>query len=231
MDVIDLFRLPLAALIFLVPALVVGWAWAPKGDGWLPRVVWGLGANLGVVMVGGVFLNAVHALRAEGWLLALVLLIVVSGLYGLRRARRPGEAANMTSPGVQGSSPEEGLGGRQGLMLLAALGIVVGAVSVARAGADEAMRAPSTELWALPVKGQIVVGVRNREGQVMSYRIELKSGNKVREALDVTAMAADSVYEHNFPETVGTAGGEASTQVQLYRAGENAVYRHVSFTH
>lgn len=231
MDALDLFRLPLAALILLVPALVVGWAWGPQGAGWLPRVVWGLGASLAILMVGGLLLNAVHALGAKGWLLALVLLVMVSGLYWFACQLRPGQAANRDSPAVWRSSPaQEGLGGRQAVMLLAALGIVVGAVSVARAGAEASLRRPSTELWAVAGKGKIVVGVRNREGQVMNYRIELTSGDKVLEAFDVPAMAANSVYEHTLPVTFGASGANASTQVQLYRTGETTVYRHVSFT-
>jgi hypothetical protein len=225
---LDPLRIALALALLIAPAWYL---LRSLPDDALPpglRVVSKAVLGVALLIVAGVVLDAGTTLTAWHWALALVL--VVGGALAWRRwsAARSGDGLPL-APAL-GGGPASALPSvrRADLgLLLAALGITLGAVALARAGAHEAMQAPATELWvARTESGVTQVNVRNLEGQAMDYRVEVRAGSRVLDSWQVSSLDNGEQAVHDVAPLADKSPVQA-IRVELFRADDAAPYRHL----
>jgi uncharacterized membrane protein len=233
---LDPFRLLLGIALVLAPGLVLGRALMEESVERLPRLAWGVGAGFAVLMAGGLVLNAVQALNGSGWMIWLT--IVFLATLAIMRCFHPSKTY---TPDRGGDAANLCVSASDLWMLAMAAFIAVCAFFVARSGADDASHKPNTEIWAQPNQGEILFGLRNREGSPMNYRIELRSASMVIDSWEVSQLLPDSVYQRvinrNFSKVdeisslqiaLTMATERSPWQILLFRAGDDIPYRHLT---
>jgi hypothetical protein len=224
---LDTLRLLLALALVLLPGLVLGSTLTSRSTGALVQLAWGIGAWFACLILGSLTLNALHALHIWGWLIWMLGVLLVALSIRLLHPRAA------VAPLEEGQAP-----GGKGFeishlwMMVAAIGIAVGAVATARMGVYEASGKPSTEIWALPTNDNVSISLRNREGRPMVYRIDVLRGMDVVEAWDTPELLPGEVHQHplrrrNYDDLIEPV----PLRVVLYRAGEYVPYRHLTLAH
>lgn len=212
----------------LLPGLMLAWAWTPPGKARSWLLVWGVCASLTWLALTAVVLHAVDALRASGWLASAAIWGVFALVWRYRRTGRvwPRTAAGTAWPRVLPQTLKR----VQPVVpaLAVAVALVIVAFGLARQGADEAAARPMTEFWVQPSGQELLVGVRNREGRPMNYRIELRDGMQTLQVLRVDGLRALETRELRIarPRTAEASG--QILQVPLFRDGDAKPYRHLT---
>jgi uncharacterized membrane protein len=194
------------------------------------RLLLSLGLSLAVAILGGFILNlTAWGLRTSSWAVWLGAITVAGCLaamvrrHGIRAASRPGP------PQFHGFAQLVPLG-LAGLMVIAAVVIVVRSVMLA---SDFAARYPALEvvqLWALPetVNGQITlhVGIATRQAETATYRLRLQQGGQLLREWPTITLSAGEQWEIRVT-LPGNLTDAVPVDALLYRQGAPVAYRHV----
>lgn len=225
---LDPLRIVLAVALLVAPA---GYLLRRLPEESLPpavRTVSKAVVGVALLIVVGVLLDAVTTLTTWHWVLALVL--VLGGTLAWRRWSAARRSDGLPAAPVLDSGPAFALPAVRRadlVMLLAALGITLGAVALARAGAREALQAPATELWVARTEAGVTqVSVRNLEGQSMDYRVEVRAGSRVLERWRVASLDSGEQAVHDLAPLADKSPVQA-IRVELFRADDTAPYRHL----
>lgn len=167
-----LFTLP---LVLVLPGYALSAALFAKRKMEFPeKLAFSLGLSLAVGVLGGLVLNLTPwGLQTGSWVVLLGGFTIGAACVAMLR-RRQDQAIPMVRPA---------LGVRQGLLFGLALAVVGAALAVALLGALRQPTQGFTQLWILPGEGAdqdtVQLGVRNMETSEVSYRVELRIGEKV----------------------------------------------------
>jgi hypothetical protein len=224
----DPLRIVLAVALLVIPAWCVlrnlPEEALPPGVRTVSKAVLGVA----LLIVAGVLLDAVTTLSTWRWALALAL--VVGGTLAWRRWSAARRRDGLPMAPVLDRHPTITLpkvGRADLMMLLAALGITLGAVALARAGAHEALQAPATELWVGQTEAGVTqVSVRNLEGQAMNYRVEVRAGSRVLASWQLPSLDSGETSVHDLAPLADRSPVQA-IKVELFRADDAAPYRHL----
>jgi uncharacterized membrane protein len=145
-------------LFLYLPGAALVWAVDPHGrqvSGW-PRLMWSIGASIGMVILGGLALNLTGGLTRPHWLVlvaaAVAVLAVVAWLRGSPQPRIETVGSDVEAPSEP--SAEEGrirsISVRQGALVLGALAIVAGSLVLSLHSGAVTSREPFVQAWILP---------------------------------------------------------------------------------
>lgn len=179
-DMLPAIALLLAALLIVaVPGYLISAMFVPFGgtDG-VGRLALTLGVGLAAVILGGLVLQVTPVgVSVTGWLLLVLLVVLVAGLWWQPRGFAP-ERLAVIAGHAAGFRPNPG----QIAMVAISVALTCTAVVVSR-GSESALRGPNvTQLWTAPATsgepGAIDVWIRNLEGSAEEYRMEASSGDQ-----------------------------------------------------
>ena len=168
-----IFGLPLA--LFL-PGYALTTALLPASAQEYPaRLTYSLGLSFALAIALGMLLNLTpNGLQPVPWALILAGSTILLGIVALVRRLRESERAALAPTIRLQLSPVHGL------LLAAALVVLVGGYSLTRNAAVNQPYAGFTQAWLLPCAsaeaGCLRVGVRNLEHEAVQYRAELRVG-------------------------------------------------------
>lgn len=166
----------------------------------IERQAWIIGASLGLDGIGGLILNLAGGLTRISWLMWVAGVIIACAAVNLTLRLTPGtgsetpNGAPTTPVGTAILSAEASIGsehprviGRQGLILVVAAAICVGAVMLSVHTDGTASREEFVQAWVLPrpvddvASPSVEVGVQNRMGSKGTFivRIVVGSGRPV----------------------------------------------------
>ena len=220
----DLRAVAAIALVLVLPGMLL-FAWVAGRPGrWFEWLVSGLATSLATTIVTGIALNRLpEGLVPRQWWIVLSLLCGVAaplGLAAVLRMRR--EAARV--PVSRASLA------RAAVVALSAV-IAMGAIALARNGAEAHREYAYTNFWILPQAGpnpsSAVVGIENREKVVQVYSLELMANGAAIGLLpDLRLAPGERLVQ---PVAVPRqAAGETMIEARLFLQGRpELVYRRV----
>jgi uncharacterized membrane protein len=141
-----------------LPGAALVWAVDPHGrrvSGW-QRLVWSIGASIGLVILGGLALNLIGGLTRPHWLVLVAAVVVVLAVVAWVRGSPlpPGEAAGSGFEPSSEASAEEGrirsISVRQGALLVGALAVVAGSLVLSLHSGAVTSREHFVQAWILP---------------------------------------------------------------------------------
>lgn len=217
-----IFGLPL--LLFL-PGYAITTALADPSLGWVESLIISSGLSIVLTAVGGLLLNLTPwGLQPGSW--TLYLGSISLGFSVIAQLRREQRSAFML-PGFSNFKFKW----LQSLFLLLAVALTIGAITIARTGADYQV-SNFTQLWLLPTvqssQNTVEVGITNLEAQTIQYKLELQVDNKpVQQWASIEIEAGKQwVIEATLPNS-----GTKNVRAVLYLANQpNTVYRQVYLT-
>jgi uncharacterized membrane protein len=210
-----LLGLPLA--LFL-PGYALAAALVPGSPGWAERLAQSLGLSLALTVLGGFVLNALPGgLQPTSWLVLLAGVTLAGALAAIVRRRGASSVAH---------TPVR-VGPMAAIALAVALLGAVGAVGVARSGADGQAASGFTQLWMQPDEtGAVVIGVRSMEPAPVAYTVRLESGGALLQEWPAVQLAPGETWETAASWAVPSG---ATLEAALYRADQpDAAYRQVT---
>lgn len=209
-------------LVLILPGYALTMAVLPNPTlGFVEQLTFTLGLSLAVAAVGGVILNLTPwGLQAGTWAAWLGTVTVVAGVIALLRRRV--QSASSSRPMIAD------LSAHQLLMFGLAICITLGAIGLARYGAERQQSASFTQLWIQPADERgapnVRIGVENMERRPTQYRLELKSDGSVIHEWPSIDLAPGKTWEATAALGVSTG----SVVATLYRAeAPETVYRFV----
>lgn len=132
-------------------------------------IVLSVALSIAVIVLGGLLLNAIGAFSEVGWNTLLAIITIVASLGSLIRG-----ASEVAAPA---SFPSMRVRPGYWGIFAAALAIGLGAVAIARTGAERQHQYSFTELWMVAGRGSsenlATLGVRNAEDVTTTYEIAL----------------------------------------------------------
>lgn len=221
-----LLRLLAGALLVLwLPGYALTAALFAEGKLSLPlRLLLNLGLSLAVTGVGGFVLNLTPwGLGPLSWAMWLGGATILAAGFALSRRNRE----RILYP----QADRLDLTVSQGLLMGAALIVMIAAVGVARWGALEAPSTPFTQLWATPIMRSdgeaIQIGIYNGEGSTETYTLQVKIGDEIIYGWSALMLAQDQRWQQIVQLPAELAAG-APVEVQIYRtAAPDQLYRSV----
>ncbi len=212
-----------------------------EGMGGIERMALSFGLSIAVVPIIGLILNYTPwGIRPEPALYSITLFIfITSAIAWLRRRRLPeqeqfGIEFQMKVPGWHGSVWDRVLSIILALAILGTLGILGYAVASSKVGErfiefyildlnGKAIDYP--EELKVGEEGKVILGITNREGEVVTYRVEvLIDGVKNNEVGPVT-LEYTGKWEEIVGFTPNRTGNNQKVEFLLYRLGQNEVYQ------
>jgi uncharacterized membrane protein len=154
------------------------------------RMLLALGLSLALTALGGYVLNVLPSgLNRTSWAIALGSLTVLAA--GVAYFRRPAISA--------GSKGRLDLNARPIVMLVLALLLAFGALSIATSAAVNQAEPGFTQLWMLP-SGRanslaLRLGVRSHERSTLQYRLEVQGMSKTTLSLDPITLNPGAAWE------------------------------------
>jgi uncharacterized membrane protein len=173
---------PLAtlALIFVLPGWLLMRNMGPSPGPGFESVVLAIGMSIALVIVLALPLNALGALTPSGWLLALGVFCLLAFQWRRRSLLSAKDHAQIHAPATAPGAAlrPSRIAGPAPLTCMATVALlVIAAFALARSGAVAHQQFSFTEFWMLPQDGAghgpLVVGIRNKEKQPVSYDLEL----------------------------------------------------------
>lgn len=221
-----LFGLP---LVLLLPGYaVVAAAFTRRTLGVPERLLFSLGLSLAIVALSGLLLNLTSwGLQAGTW--SIWLAIVTLGACTVAWLRRRHEF-----PLAAPSQLNTGLDIRQGAILVLALAVVIGAIAIARMGADQSSTS-FTQLWMLPASAAnsntVNLGVSNMENTTEKYKLDLTVGDKVLQEWPTIELQPGKEWQVSavLPSNQATTSQVVAILYRLDQPG--TVYRKVTLAH
>lgn len=211
---------PTALLVVYLPGLALANALFPGAIiGRSERVLISVGMSLVVVVAAGLVLNVSLGVTREALIVTLVAVTVLGSLIAFFKTPQKlvGRRPSGTSKLPVYSVVLIGLGGF----------LAVAALTLAALAQTNQPAAQFTELWALPRANfeQIEVGIRNMESGPKTYRVEIRTGNRlVSEWTDIPLPIAETWTQ--VIDVVSFGGLEGDVTVRLYdSANPTEVYR------
>lgn len=164
---------------------------------------------------------------ATGFLLALALFIE-------SRVWKHGVKFHLTVPGWGGSVWGRVLSGILVLVILGALGMLVYVIATPQAGerftefyllglSGEAEDYP--RLLMVGEEGKVVVGIINREGETVTYRLEIRIDGVISNEMGPVTREYGEKWEEIVGFTPAKVGDEQKVEFLLYKQGQSEVYR------
>jgi uncharacterized membrane protein len=147
--------LPLALYL---PGAALVWAVDPFGrqvSGW-QRLLWSIGASIGLLILGGLALNLIGGLTRPHWLVLVAAVVVVLAVAAWVRSsprRAVGADGSDLEPSSEGSAEEErirSISVRQGALLIGALAVVAGSLLLSLHSGAVTSRERFVQAWILP---------------------------------------------------------------------------------
>lgn len=220
----DLRAAAAIVLVLVLPGMLVfAWMAARRGLGF-EWIISGLATSMAIVIVLGLVLNRLSdGLVPKEWWLNLSLVCVVTAPLGLAAGLRMSRSA--PRPPVSRASLA-----RAAVVALSAV-IAVGAIWLARSGAEAHREYAYTNLWILPQDGpnssSALLGIENKEQAGRVYKLELMANGAVIGLLPDLRLEPDE----RLVQTVSVprqAGGETMIEARLFREEQpDLVYRRV----
>jgi uncharacterized membrane protein len=204
------------------------------------RLIVTLGGSLAILIVGGFALNASPLGMTSGswmaWVAATTALLASdSVLRFITRGRTRRVTTLLAAPHrVALRLDRLATDLRPGQLLLLGLAaiVVVGAVGIARASAEEPASRGFTQLWvlrpsvgaeaAVPPDGMVRIGVENHEGSSATYRIMASGGGQSLATWQPVALRDGERWS-----TLTPLPASGSLHIELYIGGNGSVYRTV----
>lgn len=182
-----------------------------------------LGLSLALAVGGGFILNLTSmGLRSSTWTVLLAgITLAAAGVALARRARH----------GADGdAAPHFFLDVGQVLSLGLAGVLVLAALGVARASAEQQSQTGFTQLWLVPSSGDHVnlqLGVRSEEPAVTTYRVRLEVGGRVVKEWPSIKLEPNTAWQATTALSPAPPR-DATVRATLYRSDQpGVVYRHV----
>jgi uncharacterized membrane protein len=227
-----LFTLPLA---FYFPGYALVAALFPRQSLFVAsRLLFALALSIALIGVGGLVLQVTQiGLFSEAWVILLGVVTLLGCLVALfRRAPSTTEQRQSLDLNVVHL-----------LMFGAAAVLVMVAFNMAQEGARQQPRPGFTQLWMLPSEqgasevtasqvtaSQVMLGIRNDEGQALTYRLVIEVGGQNVGEWQSVPLAPGEVWETAALIPL-TPGGDEPIEALLYRSdAPDAVYRSVILT-
>ncbi len=213
-------------LVFLLPGWVVVMALMPRTTLGIPqRILLSIVTSVTLVILGGLVLNLTPwGLQPGSWVVLLTGITLIAGVVAWLRMRNSEMAWHF---------PHVGLGIRQVMLFVLALGITGIALRVALTPPSLHGEQGYTILWMLTpdpkTPNTLQLGVDNREFSEMTYNvIVLAAGRTIQEWPSIRLMP-DSQWETVVELTPGSVKSGDRLEADLYKAdAPGIVYRHVS---
>ncbi len=217
-------------MITLVPGYaLVQAAFVGRSFSLIEKAMLSLGLSLVLTVLGGLLLNQTSwGLQPGSWAAWVGGLTLVACGVALLRREQPFLLGSSFSP----RRFSFGFSGGQMLMVSLATIMVVGAVIVARNGAEE-IHTTVTQFWLLPASStnsdSLKLGITSTEIVPVDYRLELKAGDKVIQEWPTLKLEpnANWVNTINLPTDLGQG---QKIDAFLYRLdAPNKIYRQTTF--
>ena len=159
-------------LVFALPGYAITAAWSPSRLSAFPaNILFSLTLSIAIAVIGGLVLHITPwGLQTTSWTIWLTGITVIHLLAGLlRREDSPPDTSDLRPTGFRLS---------QWAFIAAAIVLSFFAVYIARNGTEVQERPGFSQLWLTEADEPdwIDVGVRNQEGQPISYRLVVEGG-------------------------------------------------------
>lgn len=214
-------------LILFLPGYALAAALFPgRAGARSEQVLLSLGLSLALAALGGLLLNLLPAgLQGATW--AAMLWAVTMLASGAALARRRQVA-------VAGSAlPKVNLAWRQALILAVGIALVAGALGLARLPVPGSGTQGYTTLWFAPAgsdqPGVVRIGVSSLELQQVTYRLELRLGERVVNVWPETVLAPGDSWEQRVDISGVLTVDEPLTALLYRQDNPDTIYRYVTF--
>ena len=214
-----LFTLPLA---FYFPGYALVAALFPRQSLFVAsRLLFALALSIALLGVGGLVLQVTRiGLFSEAWVILLGIVTLLGCLVALLRR----------APSTTEQRQPLDLNVAHLLMIGAAAVLVLVAFNMAQEGARQQPRSGFTQLWMLPSEqgaSQVTVGLRNEEGQALTYRLVIEVGGQSVGEWQSVPLAPGEAWETSALIPL-LPGANDTVEALLYRSdAPDAVYRSV----
>lgn len=217
--------LPLA---LFVPGYALTTALLPDSlQGQPNKILYSLGISFALTILDGLLLNLTPAgFQSYSWAITLGGLSFVAALAGLARRGR-----ERRQPVV--SNPLPSLSLSDVVVLMAAVGVIVGAYLVTRTATLQQQYPGFTQLWLLragpTTQKSVLVGVRNMEQSSVDYNVELVVGNTLVAQWQSLSLEEGEEWQQVVSLSSQQLPTGSEVEVNLYRNDRpGELYRHTS---
>ena len=215
---LDLIRASMGLAILVVPGLALAITRRPASPlPQLDRFLIAAALSLACVAIGGLVLNVLPlGLSRFSWLGLIAALLVATAILA-RGGLPPLQPERWVSP-------KSG----QALAMVAAVALVVVAITVARVGVRQPAE-PFSALWVVPGSpGTVEIGLDNREDVTTTYRVDVTVDGTVTSTFRSITIASGDGWTTVVPEP-DPAGSRMEVLV-FVDSLQGVVYRRVTFT-
>jgi hypothetical protein len=216
----DLLGNVLAAIagvaLLLAPGILLGITRRPsRSIRTLDLVLASTALSLSSVVIGGLLLDLLPGGLGRTTWLGLVVVLLLATAFLARTDRAP-----LRLPRVAG--PSSG----QWVLTIAAIGLVIAALAVARAGVRQPSE-PYSALWVVPAAaGQVTIGLDNHEAAPTTYRVDVTADGQVAASFGSITLGTGARWTTTI---AAPKPGESRLEVRLYLvASPGVVYRRVT---
>jgi uncharacterized membrane protein len=230
--------------VLFLPGYVLVAALYPRKDDLdlAERLALSLGLSIAVVPLIGLGLNySPWGVRLDPMLAFLTLFVVLAASVALgRRLMLPPDEAmaipvSLPIPNLALLRPAHRLLGVILVLALAGLGVGAYYLAISAAGSER-----FTEFYVLGLGGKaegyprtvdvgqeftLILGVVNREGEEVSYRVQATVGGRLAASLDILRLANKGKWEEPLTLTATQPGSNQKVEFALYKGDNNVPYR------
>ena len=222
-------RIVTLPLVLVLPGYALTAALLPRREPGVPeRLVFILGLNLVIVILGGFMLNLTpFGLQASSWV--VLLSVVTLGGCTVAVLRRRGQS--LSTRGTLARIRDRSLTFRPWLAFALVTMVLGGTIAVSSIGAAQQSRPGFTQLWMLPSsysKNAVKLDVSNMELTVMEYRLIVQVDGKVLKAWPSIDLHPNQQWHATLVVPQTERVGSVPLEAFLYSSNApRTVYRHV----
>lgn len=213
-----------------------------EGISGIERMALSFGLGIALMPLIGLLLNPVpwRGIGTETALYSAAVLILMGSVIAWLR---PGRLLELEQPGIESPVRRQGWGGGSwdrrlsivlGLIILGVLGALIYAIASPKVGERvtefyieglEGKAVDYPEDLVVGEEGKVIVGIINREGETVTYRVEIAIDGVKHNEVGPVELDHDGKWEQVTGFTPGSAGDDQLVEFLLYRQGQEDVYR------
>jgi uncharacterized membrane protein len=217
-------------LIFVIPGYVLSdFIFQRRTLERYHQLTFSLALSLVVVILSGFLLNCLPGgLQTATWTVFFAAFATTFSLYALFLRRK---AQKNTQP-----STRFRLAPQDALCLLFALIASIGSLVYSTNSVSQQPHRTYTQLWMVPTQKNthqwlVNIGIQNEEDAALQYQLVLSINGKETKTWSPIPLASQQTWKQEVPLVQGTAEGDTSVELRLYRSGQTSnVYREVHIT-